>query len=59
MVGDNFEADIAGAKRLDMHTFWKPKPSLSQERREQYRAGYSGIAPDATIVHLSELLEIL
>jgi putative hydrolase of the HAD superfamily len=59
MVGDNFVADIVGATRLNMFAFWKPKPSLSPAIQEQYRAGYDGITPDATITHLAELLEIL
>jgi HAD superfamily hydrolase (TIGR01662 family) len=55
MVGDNLSADIAGAKRLNLFSIWKPAPMFSAEERPA-----SGtIEPDMEIERLSQLLEIV
>lgn len=55
MVGDNLQADVGGAKGLNMLGIWKPKP---EARAEKQLAQSEDIAPDFTIEHLQELLEI-
>ncbi len=53
MVGDNLEADIAGARRLNIFSIWKPKDMPLQKREISKE-----IEPDLEICQLSELLEI-
>lgn len=53
MVGDNLEADIAGARRLNIFSIWKPK-DMPLKKRDIPKE----IEPDLEIGQLSELLEI-
>ena len=54
MVGDNLRADIAGAKRLNLLSIWKPAAVLSAKARHAPGA----IEPDVEIERLGKLLEI-
>lgn len=53
MVGDNLEADVGGARQLNMLGIWKPKPGP----RIEQQSAQEQIVPDLTIKHLHELLE--
>jgi len=54
MVGDKLDADIAGARSLNMHSIWK----TADERSAEEERALGGIEPDREIEHLSQLLEI-
>jgi HAD superfamily hydrolase (TIGR01549 family) len=54
MVGDKLDADIAGARGLNLLSIWKP---ADEQSAEEERA-LSEIEPDREIKHLSQLLEI-
>jgi len=49
-VGDRVPEDVAGAQRVGMRGVWKERPD---------RDRLPGVIPDAQIVHLQELLDIL
>lgn len=54
MVGDNLQADVGGARQLNILGIWKPKPAVRKtSSREQV-----DIVPDLTIEDLKDLLEI-
>lgn len=54
MVGDKLDADMAGARSLNMLSIWKAADEHSAE--EERLLG--GMKPDREIEHLSQLLEI-
>ncbi|HEY3994120.1 MAG TPA: HAD-IA family hydrolase [Ktedonobacteraceae bacterium] len=56
MVGDSLEADIGGARRLNILSIWKPQSVVVREK--QQAAHSESIVPDVTIEHLQDLLEI-
>jgi FMN phosphatase YigB (HAD superfamily) len=49
-VGDRVPEDVAGAKGVGMRGVWKERPD---------RERLPGVIPDARIVQLGELLDIL
>ena len=55
MVGDNLQADIGGAQKLNMLGIWKPKPTVHQKTLHTKQ---DQIIPDLTIEHLHDLLEV-
>jgi putative hydrolase of the HAD superfamily len=50
LVGDRVPEDVAGAKRVGIRGVWKQRPD---------RQRFPGVTPDAQIVHLRELMDIL
>jgi HAD superfamily hydrolase (TIGR01549 family) len=56
MVGDNLRADIAGAKRLNLLSIWKPAITGAVERKLAVRE--TAIEPDVVIEQLCQLLEM-
>ena len=58
MVGDNLNADIAGAQQLNIFAIWKPRPPLRAEGEKKSDPERERIKPDVTIRHLNELLEM-